>query len=383
MAAIGHDPALFGPMLFHSSIRKELARSFGATLVVLATVVMTITLIRTLGQATRGNFDPADVMLVMGYAVLADMPTILALSLFIAIIASVSRMYRDSEMAIWFASGIGLLGLLRPLLRFAWPILLVVAAMALVVQPWSRQRIDDMQAQYEKRGDIDRLEAGQFQESASGDRVFFIEKDGGGKTAGSNVFIATTENGKETVTSARSGRIETVGSDRFLVLMSGQRLERTPGQPGLKLSEFTEYRVRVGESSPDAKELLTVHARSTLSLLRQGGLPDLAELSWRLGLIFSAMNLVLLGLAVSSVNTRVGRSSYILFALMTFVLYFNLLNLGQGWIAAGQVKFGVLMLGLHGGVLLLAALTLARRHNSWRWTLPWRRRQMQSVGHEP
>ena len=39
------------PMLFHSSIRKELARSFGATLVVLITVVMTMTLIRTLGPA--------------------------------------------------------------------------------------------------------------------------------------------------------------------------------------------------------------------------------------------------------------------------------------------------------------------------------------------
>ena len=44
-------------MLFHSSIRKELARSFGATLVVLVTVVMTMTLIRTLGEASRGTFN--------------------------------------------------------------------------------------------------------------------------------------------------------------------------------------------------------------------------------------------------------------------------------------------------------------------------------------
>lgn len=39
----------FEPMLFDSSIRKELARSFGATLVVLITVVMTMMLIRVLG----------------------------------------------------------------------------------------------------------------------------------------------------------------------------------------------------------------------------------------------------------------------------------------------------------------------------------------------
>ena len=59
-------------MLFDSSIRKELARSFGATLVVLITVVMTMMLIRTLGQASRGSVAPADVMLVMGFTVLGD-----------------------------------------------------------------------------------------------------------------------------------------------------------------------------------------------------------------------------------------------------------------------------------------------------------------------
>ena len=61
-------------MLFHSTLRKELARSFGATLVVLATVVMTMMLIRTLGQASRGAVSPSDVMMVMGYTVLGHLP---------------------------------------------------------------------------------------------------------------------------------------------------------------------------------------------------------------------------------------------------------------------------------------------------------------------
>ena len=57
-------------MFFHSSIRKELARTFGATLVVLITIVMTIILIRTLGQASRGVVNPSEVMMVMGFRVL-------------------------------------------------------------------------------------------------------------------------------------------------------------------------------------------------------------------------------------------------------------------------------------------------------------------------
>src|SRR5674476_654458 len=215
-------------MLFHSSIRRELARSFGATLIVLTTVVMTMTLIRTLGQASRGSFNPSDVVLVMAYTVLAYMPTILTMSLFISIIATLSRMYSDSEMVIWFTSGRGLSALLRPLFRFAWPVLLVVMALALLVLPWSNQRIENMKDQYEKRGDIERIQPGQFQESAGGKRVFFVEKDASGKQSGSNVFIATTENGKESVTSAHRGRVQTIGKDRFLMLSNGERLESTP-----------------------------------------------------------------------------------------------------------------------------------------------------------
>jgi len=159
-------------MLFHSSIRKELGRSFGATLVVLVTVVTTMTLLRTLGEASRGTFNPADVLIIMGYTVLSDMPTILSMSLFISVLSVVTRMYRDSEMVIWFGSGNGLLSMVRPVLRFAWPVLVVVMALAFFILPWSFSKIEDLRDKYDKRGDIARIEPGQFQESANGDRVF-------------------------------------------------------------------------------------------------------------------------------------------------------------------------------------------------------------------
>ncbi|MEO8250085.1 MAG: LptF/LptG family permease, partial [Burkholderiales bacterium] len=91
-------------MLFHSSIRKELARSFGATLVVLGTVVMTMMLIRALRLAARGSVNPQDVMMVLGYTMLGHLSTLLTASLFIATVSVLSRMYRESEMAIWFGA---------------------------------------------------------------------------------------------------------------------------------------------------------------------------------------------------------------------------------------------------------------------------------------
>jgi lipopolysaccharide export system permease protein len=359
-------------MLFHSTLRKELARSFGATLVVLVTIVMTMTLIRTLSQASRGSVNPQEVLMVMGYTVLGYLPPVLTLCLFIAIVGTLSRMYRDSEMVIWFSAGRGLSAFLTPLFRFAWPILLVVAALALVVWPWSNQQTQELKDRYGKRGDLERVAPGQFQESASGKRVFFLDKDTPDNKSGKNIFISTNEHGKETVTSARSGRIETIGGNQFLVLANGQRLETTEaGQ--LKISEFEEYANRVGENELVARENLPAKTRSTVDLVMEPTRAHLGELAWRLGLALAALNFVVIAITVSSVNPRAGRSGNLVFALFAFVVYFNLLNLGQSWISTGRAGFGTFLIGLHGGVLLAGGLWLAKQHNNW--TLrQWRQR---------
>jgi lipopolysaccharide export system permease protein len=201
-------------MLFDSSLKQELNRSFGATLVVLVTVVMTMVLIRTLGLASNGNVNPAEVSLVLGFTVLGYLPTIVTLSLFVAMVSTLSRLYRDSEMVIWLTSGQGLVQLLRPLWRFGWPLILIVAALILWVWPWSNQQVQELRERYEKRGDLERVTPGQFQSSASGQRVFFIEKDQAGDLQGKNVFISITDADKTVIATARSGRIDLRGEER-------------------------------------------------------------------------------------------------------------------------------------------------------------------------
>ena len=45
-------------MLFDSTLRKDLSRSFGGTLIVILTIVLTMMLIRTLGMAAGGKVSP-------------------------------------------------------------------------------------------------------------------------------------------------------------------------------------------------------------------------------------------------------------------------------------------------------------------------------------
>ena len=352
-------------MLFHSSVRKELARSFGATLVVLVTIVMTMTLIRTLSQASRGSVNPQEVMMVMGYTVLGYLPPLLTLSLFIAIVGTLSRMYRDSEMVIWFAAGRGLSAFVGPLFRFAWPVLLVVAALALVVWPWANAQTQELKDRYGKRGDLERVAPGQFQESANGKRVFFLDKDSPDNKSGKNIFISTNERGKETVTSARSGRIVTIGESQFLLLSNGQRLESVAGSPALKVSEFDEYLNRVGENELGARDALPAKTKSTLALAVDPTSANLGELAWRLGLALAGFNFVVIAITVSSSNPRAGRSGNLVFALFAFVVYYNLLNMGQSWVTSGRAAFVPFLVGLHGGIAAVGLLWLAKQHNNW------------------
>lgn len=364
-------------MLFHSSIRKELARSFGATLVILFTIVLTMLLIRTLGAASKGSVDPQEIMLVLGYTVIGRMPTVLTLALFISIVFTLSRMYRDSEMIIWFTSGRSLGGFLGPLMRFAWPVLLVIVLMVFFVWPWANQQVNDLRDRFERRGDLERVEPGQFQESSSGRRVFFIDKDTADGTEGRNIFISSTEpNGEETITSARSGRIEWEGERQFLMLNNGQRLE-SQADNGLRVSDFAEYGTQIGQAGGNLGAGVELKARPSWELIMNPDRANLAELGWRVGLAITAFNFVLIALATTVGNPRAGRSGNLFFTLFAFVFYYNLLNIGQNWVARGVIDLLPFMVGLHGGVLALTLVWFYKRHQgmSLRDLLTrWRRR---------
>ena len=352
-------------MLFHSSIRKELARSFGATLVVLFTIVLTMLLIRTLGLASRGSVNPEEVMLVLGYTVLGRMPTILTLALFIAIVFTLSRMYRDSEMINGFASGRSLGGFLGPVMRFAWPILLVISLMVFFVWPWANQQTEDLRDRFQRRSDLERIAPGQFQESSSGRRVFFIDKDTANGTEGRNIFISSQdEDGRETITSARSGRMQWIDEQQILMLNNGQRLEIAADQSSLRVSEFEEYGTQVGESAAVVGGVQGLKARTSWDLMRDPSQANLGELGWRIGMALTAFNFVLIALATTAGNPRAGRGGNLFFTLFAFVFYYNLLNLGQSWVTNGMMGLTTFMVLLHGVVFVLALLWLAKRHNN-------------------
>ena len=353
-------------MLFDSSLRRELAGSFSATLVALVTVVVTITLIRVVGDASRNIFSPADVLVIMAFTVLSDAPTILSLSMFIAVTAVITRMYRDSEMVIWLGTGKNPVGLIKPVLVFAWPVLFTILVLATLVLPWTYGKIEDLRDKFEKRGEIARFEPGKFLESPNGEQVFFIETDGRKEASGKNVFLLSRSGDSEMVAAAKSGHLEEVDGTKYLVLDHGQRLQHSSANNALSLATFEKMGIRLNGGDTSARNYAPTNSLTTLYLLADPTPRNQGELVWRGGLVLAAINLLLLALAAAGANPRVGSSTNFGFALLGFVVYFNCLILAKNGVETGQYTVLGVVTGLHGTVFVGCLAVLLLRSSTWR-----------------
>ena len=199
---------------------------------------------------------------------------------------------------------------------------------------------------------------GVFQTSSDGRRVFFIERDSTDGVNARNVFILAQQDRGESVTSAQSGRLENDGDDRYLVLQRGQRND-TDTQTGERmLSSFERYRVLASDRAARSADAQPPKALRTIELIRKPTPRNQAELVWRFGLLLGAANLLLLGVGLAATNPRRANNWNLLFALLAFLVYYNLINLSQAWVGSGRVGMGSALLGLHGGAFVVALALL-------------------------
>ncbi|MGN7875628.1 MULTISPECIES: LPS export ABC transporter permease LptF [unclassified Roseateles] len=357
-------------MLFDSSVRKELARSFGLAFVVILTIVVTMLLVRSLGMAAKGTVAPQHVLLSLGYLALAQLPVMLSLSLFVAVVMSLGRMYKESEMTIWFASGLGLTRFVRPVLTMASPVLVVVTVLMTIVWPWSNENSAQLREQFEQRSDLSRVAPGQFQSSNDGSRVFFIERDPADEAAARNVFIMNNTEHLESVTTSARGALQYKNNQRVLVLEHGQRNDVDLRNGDKSVARFQQYQVVVDDEVMRADGKRAPKTRPTLDLLVDRSPQNDGELAWRFGMILGCVNLVLLGIGISATNPRRASNWNLLFALLAFIVYFNLINLTQTWVVGNKMKLGPAMLALHGGAFVVTMLLLLWREQGARLGAP-------------
>ena len=349
-------------MIFRRALQREFGHLAVAVFTTLFAITLTTQLIRLLGQAANGKVLSEAVFALLAFSSLNYMPVLLSLTLFVSVLMAVSRSYRESEMVIWFSSGLSLLDWIRPVLNFGLPIVAVVALFSFYVSPVAVDQIDDYRRQMDRRDDLARVAPGVFREAASADRIFFVEGSiDDESTEVRNVFIVQNEGNKLNILVSQRGYRDTRSNgDRFVVLLNGRRYEGVPGQADYRVMDFDKYWLRV-ENKETNQQARGVKATSTWDLIQDGSKSAQAELLWRIGLPLSALLLGLLAVPLAFVNPRASRSFSLVFALLTYMVYSNLVSVAQAWVAQGKVSFAIGWWLIHAVMLLLLAFLFWRR----------------------
>lgn len=360
-------------MILKRAAHREFAGTAAAVFVSLFAILVTTQLIRLLAQAAGGRITPESVVALLGFGAIGYLPVLLSLTVFVAVLLTFARWYRDSEMAIWLTSGMPLTAWIRPVLQFSLPVVIVIAVLSLFLTPWANRNSEDYRQRLDQRDDIARVTPGSFNESGAADRVFFVEGAGGTDGLVRNVFISSMQNGRMGVIATAGGRTETApNGDRFVVLENGRRYEGEPGTAEFRVMEFERYAVRI-EAKDARLEEQTPRTRYLWELLRDGQPGYMAEVLWRIGVPLSALILSVLAIPLAFMNPRAGRTNNLIFALLTFMIYSNVMSVSQAWVAQGRTSFAAGVAGVHLLMFAVMVLLFLWRQNPLAWRLSrWR-----------
>ncbi len=355
-------------MIFQRSLVREFSLIAIAVVGVLIAIILTRLLILLLGKAASGDVVPEAVIGLIAFGVLTYLPVLLGIGVFVAVLLALTRSYRDSEMTVWFTSGLSIAAWVKPVIAFSLPVALICALLSLVLSPWSQAQSVEYQHLLEARDEVSAVRPGLFQESRSSDRVFFVDKLSERDDVVNNVFVQSTQNGRLGVIVAQKGFIETAkNGDRFVVLLSGRRYEGTPGALDYKTVDFERYAIRIEPREAKADPTPSTKGMDTVQLFLEHKPAQIAELHWRIALPLAVMIMALLAIPLSFVNPRSGRSWNLILAVLVYALYNNLLSIFQAWTAQQKIPGWLGLWPVHVAMIVLIAVLFSRQMFNFRW----------------
>ncbi|MEZ3500225.1 LPS export ABC transporter permease LptF [Pantoea sp. KPR_PJ] len=347
---------------------RETLKSQLAILFILLLIFFCQKLVRILGAAVDGEIPTNLVLTLLGLGVPEMAQLILPLSLFLAILMTLGKLYTDSEITVMHACGLSKGVLVKAAMILMLFTSIVAAVNVIWLGPWSSRYQDEVTQNAKANPGAAALAAGQFQSSSDGNSVLFIENVKGNQFG--NVFLAqlrTKGNARPSVVLADSGHMEQrKDGSQVVTLDKGTRFEGTAMLRDFRITDFTHYQALVGykEATLDPNDA----EQSGLTTLLSNDTPAFrSELHWRLTLIFSVLIMALMVVPLSVVNPRQGRVLSMLPAMLLYLIFFLLQSSLKSNAAKGRLDPAVWMWAVNIGYLLLAVAL-----NLWD-TVPMRR----------
>ncbi len=405
-------------------LARELLISFVAATSILLLVSVGGTVADLLNKIARGRIPAELLFSLIGLRTVDAMTVLAPLAVFIGVQLAYGRLYRESEMAVFQASGLAVTGLLRPLMLFAVPLMIVIATISFWLAPAAVRKSQSLLLEANRSLIIAGLEPGRFVELPNNDGVMYVEsmnedgtrfkkmfvaserteapakpldvtgasaKDAAKKTDSAKGDDAKTNAAQDANAGAASAKAATRkksaadasaagstthinvitsadgelyhdanGAERYLGLNDGFRVEGVLGEDNYRLLRYARNDIKLTDPDQDTSADSAKRAAPTPVLWRSIDPVQRAEIHWRLAAPLSVIILVLLALPLSKSSPRQPRYAGLLIAFLAWAVYYNLMTIGRSLLSQGKLSFVVGFWWVHIPVLAIALFLLWR-----------------------
>jgi len=347
---------------------QEILWSFLASTFMLLLVTLGGVLADLLAKVALGRI-PADLLLMLlGLRVIDALTVLLPLSAFLGVLLAYGRLYRDSEMAVFAASGVNIIGLLRPLTFFVIPVLIGLMLLSFWLAPAAIRASQKMLEEASRSLVVAGLEPGRFVELPGRDGILYVGGMNERGTEFQHMFVQSERTDKEgkqhiDIVTAERGELfyDANGTERYLSLKNGFRVEGIIGQNDFRLMRYARNDVKLPEADNKETPASVKRSASTADLVRSNDPVQRGELAARIAAPISLLVLIFLALPFSRSTPRQPRYASLLIALLCYLIYFNVLALGQNWITLNKISHDISLWWAHLPVLTIASLLLWRQ----------------------
>ena len=344
-------------------IRRNLVTLFFAIIFIIGLVVFGNQFVMMVQESVERGIPLQELMPLVSFKMIRDVSLILSLSLFLAIILTISQLYKNSEAVAMNSLGLSdkhFIVFIQPLVLLSFVIIFFLTIYAV---PWAMQQKNIMEEETKNASEFSFITEGEFEVFKQGKIVFYASESKPLDTIeGQNmeeIFIYAFDNEKPVILLASEAKkyIDSESKSIYLRLKDGVRYQGIPGNENINILNFDWYDLEIvsGELQESIVIYTKIEGKSTLDLVKEGGRYANAELQWRLSQPITVLILSVIGVFLGKTSPRGGKGVNLLIGIIVFMLYYNGLLIAKSAIELGQMDP---IIGLWGVHLLMVLLLL-------------------------
>jgi len=344
-------------------IRHNLVTLFFAIIFIIGLVLFGNQFVLMVQESVERGIPLQELTPLMSFNMIRDVSLILSLSLFLAIILTISQLYKNSEAVVMNSMGLSdkhFIVFIQPLVLLSFVIIFFLTVYAV---PWAKQQKNIMEEETKNAPEFSFITEGEFEVFKQGEIVFYASESKSLDTIEEQnmeeIFIYAFDNEKPVIVLASEAKkyIDSESESIYLRLKDGVRYQGIPGNENINILNFDLYDLEIvsGELQKSIVNYTKIEGKSTLDLIKEGGRYANAELQWRLSQPITVLILSVIGVFLGKTSPRGGNGVNLLIGVIVFMLYYNGLLVAKSAIELGQMDP---IIGLWGVHLLMVLLLL-------------------------